>query len=393
MTEPDTRPWGCRSETPIASSRPMDSQSTSGRRSGRPASRNSRRGLPSRGLRATGDQAASQAERHSVENRRPYRLAYDVIKRQILGNSLPVGLVLLESRVAEMLAMSRAPVRRALDLLHKDGLIHRFDGRGYLISPESGATGKIAPLRINLREAGFRTPEGLSESIGLFTWERIYREVESAVGRSIPFGTYKIVESAITKRFQVSRTVAREVLGRLRDRGVIEKNRWSTWIAGPLTARAVDEYFDLRILLEPHALRSSPAARDRVAVERLRQDLLAAIATPQAPSLAVERIQREFDLILLRSNWNSRLLNVVEECRMPMVINQLFEQHFGPTDDRPALQEQLLTVEQLCHGAIEAAAAALAAHLESTRRRTKARLKVLAVVPDPETESYLERIH
>lgn len=332
-------------------------------------------------------------ERLVVNDQRLYRIAYDIIKRQITNKHLPRGLVLLESRMAELLAMSRAPIRRALELLHKEGLIHRFNGRGYLVGPDEVGADNIIPLRLGLSEAGFRAPEGLSESIGLFTWERIYRQIASAVGRSIPFGTYRIIESAITERFGVSRTVAREVLGRLRDRGLIEKNRWSTWIAGPLTARTVDECFDIRILLEPHALRAVTAVRDRAAVEGLRSRLFAAIARDALERTEFDQLEGEVNDLFLKTSWNQRLLTVVEECRMPMVINQLFEEYFGPTDHRVTLTELLLVIEHLCLGAIDAAAAALAAHLEAARQRTKARLKVLAVIPDPETEPYLERIH
>jgi DNA-binding GntR family transcriptional regulator len=333
-------------------------------------------------------------EQRIADDLRPYRIAYETIKQQIMSNRLPRGLVLLESRMAELLGMSRAPARRALELLHKEGLIQRFNGRGYLVAPGSaGDAASIAPLRLDPLAAGFRAPDGLSESIGLFTWERIYREIAGAVGRTIPFGTYRIVESAITERFNVSRTVAREVLGRLRDRGLIEKNRWSTWIAGPLTARTVDECFDIRILLEPHALRAAPAARDRVAIERLHVRLSSAISQQTVARADIDRLEGEINELLSNDGWNQRLLAVIEECRMPMVINRLFEEYFGPTDQRATLTEQLLVIEHLRLGAVDAAAAALAAHLEATRRRTKARLKVLAIIPDPETEPFLERIH
>jgi DNA-binding GntR family transcriptional regulator len=340
-------------------------------------------------------QDRSGLEQRIVDDLRPYRIAYEIIKQQIINSRLPQGLVLLESRMAELLGMSRAPIRRALELLHKDGLIRRFDGRGYLVGAgeDGGGAKSIAPLRLDPLDAGFRAPDGLSESIGLFTWERIYLEIAGAVGRTIPFGTYRILESVITERFSVSRTVAREVLGRLRDRGLIEKNRWSTWIAGPLTARTVDECFDIRILLEPHALRTVSAVRDRVAIESLRTRLSEAISQPALRRTEIERLEGEIDDLLWKTSWNQRLLAIIEECRMPMVINQLFDEYFGPTDRRATLTEQLLVVEHLRLGAVDAAAGALAAHLEATRQRTKARLKVLAVIPDPETEPYLERIH
>ena len=80
----------------------------------------------------------------------PYQLTYDVIKRHIVDRRLPDGLVLLETQIADAMKVSRAPVRRALELLHDEGLVSRFEGRGYLVGAEAKT-----PLRTDLREAGF----------------------------------------------------------------------------------------------------------------------------------------------------------------------------------------------------------------------------------------------
>src|SRR5258708_16428730 len=120
------------------------------------------------------DDAAAPEGRHA-DDQRPYQLAYDVLRRHIVGKQLPPGLVLLESRIAELMDISRAPVRRALELLHRDGLVRRFEGRGYLVG---GNDPTQAPLRIDLREAGFTAPAALSESIGPLTWERLYHQAE-----------------------------------------------------------------------------------------------------------------------------------------------------------------------------------------------------------------------
>src|ERR1700676_1649357 len=119
------------------------------------------------------DDAAVLEGRHAADQR-PYQLAYDVLKRPIVGKQLPPGLVLLESRIAELMDISRAPVRRALELLHRDGFVRRFEGRGYLVGADDPTQ---TPLRIDLREAGFTAPAGMSESNGLFPWGGTYREV------------------------------------------------------------------------------------------------------------------------------------------------------------------------------------------------------------------------
>ena len=335
------------------------------------------------------DDAAVLEGRHA-DDQRPYQLAYDVLKRHIVGKQLPPGLVLLESRIAELLDISRAPVRRALELLQGDGLVCRFKGRGYLVG---GNEATQTPLRIDLRETGFAAPAGLSESIGLFTWERIYREVETAVGRTIPFGTYRVIEAAITARFGVSRTVAREVLSRLRDRGVIQKNRWSTWIAGPLTAQTVDECFAIRILLEPLAFQDAARSCTPAELAVMHERLTAAVTSGTPSRGDIDRLEDDLHRSLMKRSSNQRMLGVIEESQMPMVINQLFDEHFGPADHRIMLSEHRMVIEHLRLGNAAVAATALAAHLEAARRRTKARLKVLAVIPSPETDPFLERIH
>ena len=335
------------------------------------------------------DDAAGLESRHA-DDQRPYQIAYDILRQHIVGKQLPPGLVLLESRIAELMDISRAPVRRALELLHRDGFVRRFEGRGYLVGADDPTQ---TPLRIDLREAGFTAPAGMSESIGLFTWERIYREVETAVGRTIPFGTYRVVEAAITARFGVSRTVAREVLSRLRDRGLIQKNRWSTWLAGPLTAQTVDECFAIRILLEPQALQEAARSCSPTELTVMHERLTAAVASGTPSRGDIDRLEDDLHRSLMRMSSNQRMLNVIEESQMPMVINQLFDEHFGPADHRVMLSEHRMVIEHLRLGNAAVAATALAAHLDAARRRTKARLKVLAVIPSPETAPFLERIH
>jgi DNA-binding GntR family transcriptional regulator len=319
---------------------------------------------------------------------RPYQLTYDVLKRHIAERRLPDGLVLLETQIAEILKVSRAPVRRALEILHGEGLVSRFDGRGYLVGPKN----QQEPLRMDLRGAGFAAPEGISESIGLFAWERIYREVETAVGRAIPFGAYRVVESAITGRFGVSRTVAREVLSRLRDRGLIRKNRWSTWIAGPLTAHTVDECFAIRTLLEPHALQDAAKVCTSAMLTAIRHRIEEATAG-SPPRDEIDAIEADLHATLIGLSPNQRLLADISESQLPMVINQLFDEHFGQADHRMMLAEHRLIIDHLRLGHTASAAAALVAHLEAAKRRTKARLKVLAVIPSPDTDAFLERIH
>ncbi|MCS5881311.1 GntR family transcriptional regulator [Klebsiella variicola subsp. variicola] len=46
--------------------------------------------------------------------------------------------------------------------------------------------------------------------------------------------------------YNVSRSVIRESLMRLRDKGLVEKEPYSQWLTGPLTAREIADHFEIR---------------------------------------------------------------------------------------------------------------------------------------------------
>ncbi len=186
----------------------------------------------------------------TATNASPPRL-YEIVERALRSSigvgRLPAGLVLLEGPIAEIFQTSRAPVQRALARLEADGLIHRFEGRGFLV----GAAG-VAPLRADIRGFGLEAGEEIDEAQqSRASWERIYATAERQIASCLVFGRYRIVEAEMADHFGVSRTVVRDVLGRLQERGLIEKNASSHWIAGPLTARAIRELYEMRRLLEP----------------------------------------------------------------------------------------------------------------------------------------------
>lgn len=64
---------------------------------------------------------------------------YEALKRKIINNEFPPGFQALEQELADLLGVSRTPVREALPRLQEDGLIERLPRRGIrvlAISPE-----------------------------------------------------------------------------------------------------------------------------------------------------------------------------------------------------------------------------------------------------------------
>ncbi|GIQ70810.1 GntR family transcriptional regulator [Xylanibacillus composti] len=60
-------------------------------------------------------------------------VAYDQIKERIVRAEYMPGILLSENELAGELGMSRTPVRAAISLLEREGLVESFKGRGVLV--------------------------------------------------------------------------------------------------------------------------------------------------------------------------------------------------------------------------------------------------------------------
>jgi putative spermidine/putrescine transport system substrate-binding protein len=314
-----------------------------------------------------------------------YEIVRDELARNIALARLWRGVVLLEGPIATRLGVSRGPVKRALELLAEDGLVTRFGGRGYVV----GNPGDDAkPIRVNLLTLDLEVSGDIQDYAQRATWQRIYGDVAESVVACTPFGAYQISESAMCAHFEVSRTVARDVLARLNHDGLIEKDRWSHWTAGPLTARDVREHYEMRQLLEPAALRlAAPSLRpDDLKAMRSRIEAARLVTSPGG----VEALERDLHETCLAPVANRRLVAGIRQSRAPDVINRLFSQYFAVSDRATALDEHDRVLSLVMKGDADGAAEALKIHLEFERERTRARLKVLSVLTAWKVAPYLQ---
>ncbi len=330
-----------------------------------------------------------------------YEAIERVLRGRIAGGALPAGARLAAAPLAELFQVSRVPVHRALKQLEADGLVRQDGRRGYVV--EATALAELAARPDN----GMVGPDetgGLDEVLGdRSAWRRIYGVVETEIASNSMFGEFHVVEAELAKHFHVSRTIARDVLGRLHERGLIRKNQSSHWIAGPLSAQAVRERHELRRLLEPPALLAAAAGCDRAALEDFHQRLKAAENAREnasvgawvgtsLPSEDVDALEDEFQDHLVLSTPNALLAEAIRHNRLPLVASRRSLRRLGLPADATVVTEHRLTVELLLRAAVTAAAAAFDTHLAGAMRRSIAHLKTVAIIPDPtELPPYLVR--
>ncbi|CUH67486.1 DNA-binding transcriptional repressor MngR [Thalassovita gelatinovora] len=312
-----------------------------------------------------------------------FEVAADLLRHNIALGKLQPGLVLQESALSERMNMSRATVKRALEMIEAEGHICRFSGRGFLVAG-NGST----PKREDLRQIELDLT-GLDESVGKPNWLRIYDDVAYHVTRCPVFGRYRIIEVLMADEYSVSRTIIRDVLGRLQERGLIQKSRTSRWVVEPLTSQKIKDKYELRSILEVAALRSA-----KLPVQDLRQ--LADEIKAQSANLVLTPTQwfsleqRFFEMVILTTP-NEDLANYASSNRLALEACQSALFSLGLPPDTQSILELGQVIELSLSGSISAAASMLSMHLEKARDRTIAQLKITAIIDPPEDfPSYLQ---
>lgn len=316
---------------------------------------------------------------------RLYERAFRILAGRIAQGLLVPGEKLLESRVAQEFGISRAPARHALSELAAAGLARKVDGYGYAVVAAPAALAAAASHPFG-GSGGRLTPAP--------SWERIYREAEAEIAARIALRSWRITETELAAAYGVSRTVAREVLARLQQRGLVRKDDKSRWFAPALTPDYVAELYEMRRLLEPAALIKAMPLVPAGYVAAMRNQLDAALARAGTIESAVlDALEEELHVGLLGHCGNRTLMEALD-LYQSLLIAHRFLYGAAPRlyEIEPFLPEHIAIVERLEAGAVAAAAECLASHLARASERAIARIALVAGSLDPQPLPYLEAI-
>ncbi len=315
-------------------------------------------------------------------------IARSAIETLSAEGALPKGAVLLEGPIADRLGMSRAPVRTALQNMEKDGMVHRFDGRGYVLGDAADAG---RPVRVNLREIAWPdVSEHPTQRRDKMASDTVLDNLQDAITGIIAFGRFRISEAALAANFNVSRAVAREALFHLLKRGLVEKDLRSHWITGPLTAQATRDLFAIRAVLEPLALRSAAPhfSQAELAASRQKLEQLSSQAS-RLEARAFDDVERELHEDYLSKSPNKPLLLALTQTRLPTAANKSFVQAMGALDATQPLAEHAAIFDALVAEDVPQACLLLERHVLASADRTARRLKLLSILPYPKLPDYI----
>ncbi len=313
---------------------------------------------------------------------RLYEQAHAIIAAQIHDGTFGPGDRLSETQIADRFGISRAPARQALARLVEDGLIAKADGRGYVVAdiqrktPPSPAAQSPAPQRL-------RTLPG---------WQRIYQEVESEIVQRAMVSDLRVIEAELARYFNVSRTIARDVLGRLQQAGLITKDNRSRWHVPALTPDYVAELYELRAILEPEALGKAAGRVPEDFLAHMAENLRQALASPEQNSWdRLDQLEDEMHSQLLGYCDSRAMLQAIRLHHALLIAHRfLYRNTAKMFEIEPFLAEHLAVVEALQSGDIETAKDRLRRHLMGSGARAMDRIAHILKTYDPVDLPYLE---
>ncbi|MDO1583521.1 GntR family transcriptional regulator [Rhizobium oryzicola] len=313
-----------------------------------------------------------------------YRRACTALAEDIRAGVLAEGTRLTETGVADRFGISRAPARQALGELENLGLLRKAEGRGYDI---------VAIERRAEIEPGGQTHSPPAELQAQSSWELIYPEVEIEVVSRTSIASWRINEALLARHFGVSRTVARDVVARLQERGIVRKDSSSRWVAPALTEKHIDELYELRWVLEPLALQKAAPHLPVGLLSGLRLNIEETIAASAVSSDRLDQLEQELHVDLLGRCDSPALLRAVSLPQALLVAHHfLYRRTSDLFASEPFLPEHLKIIRCLETGDVASACEALAEHLKVSRHRAMLRIHAVAKTIQPANLPYLERL-
>jgi len=173
----------------------------------------------------------------------------------------------------------------------------------------------------------------------------------------------RLIESALTKRFAVSRGPVREALRRLAAEGLIEHQPHRGAVVRRLSRRDIGELFQIRVEMEALAARLAAQSPDKAARARFIEAIAMIFAEAPRRMEAYLDENAAFHTAVLSLAGNKQLQELSARLRLPLIMA-----HVGDALTvevmRASVREHRAIAKAIVDGDGAAAAAATRAHLE-----------------------------
>lgn len=141
--------------------------------------------------------------------------------------------------------------------------------------------------------------------------ERVYARLKAEMNDFLLVPGDRLSEAEIGTRIGVSRTPMRQALFRLREEGFLEVEAKSGWYVKPLDFAKLDDFYDLRIMLEmASATRLCNRAGDNSELDRLKSVWLVLVPERLSDAGEVGTLDEQFHTTLVSAAGNAEAARV-----------------------------------------------------------------------------------
>ena len=276
-------------------------------------------------------------------------LAHRIVARLRQENAQP-GHHLVELDLSGAFDVSRTPVRGALKLLERQGVVKAREGRGFVLT-------KLPP----------ETAEAESEA---GEEQRLFQALAEARAKgALPD---QFTQQELVRRFGARLSVVLAVLRQLAELGLVERKPGNGWAFTQDPARILSESYAFRRALEPQMLLQPGFRLDRAWAEKARSEhqKLRKKTWRAGDGVRFHAVNADFHEQLARSSGNRAMLKAVER------HNQLREFLIGqwdyPMDQvHSAIDDHLEILAALEAGYADKAAALMLHHLTQSASQSQ----------------------
>lgn len=288
------------------------------------------------------------------QTRPPSRLHSELaakILRALREQQVGSGHHLVEAELSAQFAVSRTPIRGALQILAERGIIEPRATRGYVVrrSIRNGAD-------LKLDNASDESEQALFISIA-----------RDRLGGVLPA---ECTQQELVRRYDVPVALVVKVLRQMADLGVVERKSGHGWSFLPSidSKAASDESYDLRLMIEPAALLLPTFKLDPAWAAATRERHEYFLNTSWRPTMVVQFVDANADFHegLARASQNRHVLHVIQQQnRLRRFLNYRFTHSVEQV--RRSVSQHLEILTALEKGENKIAAVMMARHLEHAR--------------------------
>ncbi|HET7889253.1 MAG TPA: GntR family transcriptional regulator [Bradyrhizobium sp.] len=293
-----------------------------------------------------------------------FRLANQILD-VIRDARMEPGHHLREQPLADLIGVSRTPIRSALDLLAERGIVETRKNQGFFLRQ---AFDELHRIEIEI-------PSTVDEEL----YSRLVRD---RLANRVPT---LFTQSDIARRYEVDRLAVARTLSRLAEDGLVTRSHGHGWTFAPTldTLTSLLASYEFRLTLEPAGFLLPTFKPDHAAIERMRLQHLYLASHPNIASvnnMQLFETDAAFHEMCAEASGNAFFSQAVQsQNRLRRLLE--FGSYFDSRRVREWCREHLGIIEAVASGNFALASTRMHAHLQQALASAQAAAKHSEAVP------------